>query len=304
MKTCPPPPPGHRPPVPLDPAPVRVLESVPFFDSGQLDTRYPAPVTCSETGHWFIFRGNELLVPEGDGKIQFLDIHRSSSLTPRTSVFIGMSGGVPCYGVALDSSDEAPQNFRFSDIRELFGRTSDEFLGVAARASHILLFDRTTKFCGVCGAGNRMMENELAKECPECGQIMYPRLSPAITVLVWRDDEVLLARSPGFPHGMYSVIAGFIEPGETIEHAVHREVMEETGITICDLHYIGSQPWPFPDSLMIGFVASYAGGTIRVDKTEIEDAGWFKRGELPGLPGPLSLSRALIDLFEKDRLPG
>ena len=91
-------------------------------------------------------------------------------------------------------------------------------------------------------------------------------------------DEVLLARSPGFPPGMYSVIAGFVEPGETIEHAVHREVMEETGICISDLHYIGSQPWPFPDSLMIGFVASYAGGTLKVDAREIEDAGWFKQG--------------------------
>ncbi len=219
-------------------------------------------------------------------------------------IFIGMSGGVPCYAVALSSSSEPPQNFGFSDIRGLFGRTSDEFLGVAARASHILLFDRTTKFCGVCGARNRLMEAELAKRCPECDQVIYPRLSPAIIVLVRRDNEVLLARSPGFPPGVYSVVAGFVEPGETIEHAVHREVMEEIGITICNLHYIGSQPWPFPDSLMIGFVASYAGGTIRADKTEIEDAGWFKRGELPGLPGPLSLSRVLIDLFEKDALPG
>jgi NAD+ diphosphatase len=103
---------------------------------------------------------------------------------------------------------------------------------------------------------------------------------------------------------MYSIIAGFVEPGETIEHAVHREVMEETGITICDLRYIGSQPWPFPDSLMIGFVATYSGGIVRADPAEIEDAGWFKRGALPALPGPLSLSRALIDLFEKGSLPG
>ena len=236
--------------------------------------------------------------------IQFQDIHRLFNMAPLASLFIGMSGGVPCYAVALDSSAVPPQDFCFSDIRGLTGRTSDEFLGVAARASHLLLFERTTKFCGACGARNLLMEVELAKQCPGCGQITYPRLSPAIIVLVRRDDEVLLARSPGFPLGMYSVIAGFIEPGETIEHAVHREVMEETGITICDLHYIGSQPWPFPDSLMIGFAASYEGGTIKADRREIEDAGWFKRGALPGLPGPLSLSRALIDLFEKDSLPG
>jgi len=303
MKSCPPPPPVHRPSGLWDPACSGIPEYVPFFDSGQLDTRYPAPATCGETGHWFIFRGNEILVPEGDGVIQFPDLHRLFNLTPLASLFIGMSGGVPCYAVALESSAGPPQNYWFSDIRGLFGRTSDESLGIAARASHILLFDRTTKFCGVCGARNQLMESELAKQCPECCQIIYPRLSPAIIVLVRRNDEVLLARSPGFPPGMYSVIAGFVEPGETIEHAVHREVMEETGITICDLYYTGSQPWPFPDSLMIGFVASYAGGIIRADKTEIEDAGWFKRGNLPGLPGPLSLSRALIDLFEKDSLP-
>jgi len=304
MTNCPPPYPGHRPSGLWDPANSRILEFMPFFDSGQLDTRYPPRDIGSETGHWLIFRGNEILVPEGGGMIQFLDIHRLCNLPPIAMLFIGMYDGVPCYAVALDSSAEPPPNFRFSDVRGLFGRTSDEFLGVVARASHILLFDRTTKFCGVCGVRNQLMETELAKQCPECGQIIYPRLSPAIIVLVRRNDEVLLARSPRFPKGMYSIIAGFVEPGETIEHAVHREVMEETGISIRDLRYIGSQPWPFPDSLMIGFAASYAGGEIKADKIEIEDAGWFKRDALPGLPGPLSLSRALIDLFVQDTLPG
>ena len=303
MKSCPPPPTDHRPSGLWDPAHTGVPGYVPAFDSGQLDTRYPGPVICSETCNWFIFRGDEILVPEGDGMVRFQDVHREFNMVPAALLFVGMSGGVPCYAVALDSSAKTPDNFRFCDIRALSGRTSNELLGVAARASHLLLFDRTTQFCGTCGAGNLLTESELAKQCPVCGQIIYPRLSPAIIVLVRRGDEVLLARSPGFPPGMYSVIAGFIEPGETIEHAVHREVMEETGITICDLHYIGSQPWPFPDSLMIGFVASYAGGTVRADSGEIEDAGWFKRGALPGLPGPLSLSRALIDLFEKGCLP-
>ncbi len=199
MKSCPPPPPGHRPSGQWDPASSSIAGYVPFFDSWQLDTRFRAPGTGSEPGHWFIFRGNEILVPEGGGMIQFQDIHRRFNLATLATLFVGMSGCVPCYAVALDSSAEPPQNFCFSDIRGLFGRTSEEFLGVAARASHLLLFDRTTKFCGVCGAGNRLMETELAKQCPECGQIIYPRLSPAIIVLVRRGDEVLLARSPHFP---------------------------------------------------------------------------------------------------------
>lgn len=303
MKTCPPQSPVQRPSGLWDPKCSRVPGYFPFFDSGQLDTRYPAPGNGSEIGHWFIFRGNEILIPEGDGNIQFLDVHRRENLTTIATLFIGMSGREACYAVALDNSVKPPQNYRFSDIRVLSGRTNDEFLGFAARASHILLFDRTTQFCGVCGTRNLLMETEIAKLCPECGQVIYPRLSPAILVLVRRGDEVLLARSPGFPPGMYSVIAGFVEPGETIEHAVHREVMEEAGICISDLHYIGSQPWPFPDSLMIGFVAFYAGGTLNVDGREIEDAGWFRQGELPVLPGPLSLSRALIDMFVKNTLP-
>lgn len=303
MKDFPPQHQGPRPSGLWDPSGSRIPGYVPYFDSGQLDTRYPGPGEYDGTGHWFIFLGSRILVPEGDGTIQFRDIHRLCNLPHENPLYIGIWGGEPCFAVALQGGDRPPDNFRFSDLRGIFGRTSDEFLGIAARASHLLLFDRTTRFCGACGTGNQLMETELAKQCPGCGQVIYPRLSPAIIVLVRRDNEVLLARSPHFPPGVYSVIAGFVEPGETIEHAVHREVMEETGIMIRDLRYIGSQPWPFPDSLMIGFVASYAGGSIRVDKNEIEDAGWFMRGELPSLPGPLSLSHALIDLFTNDRLP-
>jgi NAD+ diphosphatase len=279
-------------------------EYIPYFDSGRLETTYPAPGTGTENGYWFIFCGNEILVPEGDGPFRFGPVHRASCLSTVASLYIGRFDGVPCNTVELEAGCEPPENFRFSDIKGIFGRVSDDLLGIAGRSLHILSFNRSTKFCGVCGTHNHLMKTELAKQCPGCGHIVYPRLSPAIIVLVYRDDEILLARSPGFPTGMYSVIAGFVEPGETIEHAVHREVMEETGICVCGLRYVGSQPWPFPDSLMIGFVASYDGGVVRADKKEIEDARWFKRGALPELPGPLSISRALIDWFEKGNLQG
>jgi NAD+ diphosphatase len=142
-----------------------------------------------------------------------------------------------------------------------------------------------------------MSQAERAKECPQCGLLAFPRLSPAIIVLVQRRHELLLARPYHFPPGLYSVIAGFVEPGETLEEAVVREVREEVNLAIKDIRYFGSQPWPFPHSLMIGFTATHAGGEISIDDAEIEDAGWFKADALPTLPGKISIARKLIDWF-------
>jgi NAD+ diphosphatase len=172
-----------------------------------------------------------------------------------------------------------------------------DLLGILGRGVQLARFDQITRFCGRCGAENLMKQDEMAKICPSCDFITFPRLSPAIIVRITKGDRILLARSPGFPHGMYSVLAGFVEPGESLETGVHREVFEEVGVRITDLRYFGSQPWPFPDSLMIGFVARYQSGEIRCDGVEIEDAGWFSRDQMPELPGPLSISRALIDGF-------
>jgi len=143
----------------------------------------------------------------------------------------------------------------------------------------------------------RARQAERAKECPQCGLLHFPRLAPAIIVLVERGHKLLLARSRHFPPGLYSVIAGFVEPGETLEEAVVREVREEVGVAIKDIRYFDSQPWPFPHSLMIGFTAAYAGGKISLDDMEIEDAGWFTADNLPTLPGKISISRRLIDRF-------
>jgi NAD+ diphosphatase len=140
---------------------------------------------------------------------------------------------------------------------------------------------------------------ELSKICPACKFISFPRLSPAVIMSVVRGKEILLARSPRFPAGMYSTLAGFVEPGETLEETVAREVQEEVNVEVCNIRYIDSQPWPFPHSLMIGFSAQYAGGDIRVDNNEIEDAQWFSRDNLPLLPTRMSIARHLIELFIK-----
>jgi NAD+ diphosphatase len=173
----------------------------------------------------------------------------------------------------------------------------EDLFWIAARAVQIIDWDRTHQFCGRCGVPLRNKTNERAKECPWCGLLHFPRLAPAIIVLVERGNQLLLARSRHFMPGMYSVLAGFVEPGESLEEAVVREVKEEVGIEIKDIKYFGSQPWPFPHSLMIGFTATYAGGEISLDDKEIEDAGWYAAEKLPRIPGKISIARKLIDGF-------
>ena len=158
------------------------------------------------------------------------------------------------------------------------------------------------RFCGKCGHLTEYKTDERARACPQCGLINYPRLSPAIIVAVLRDNRILLAHSQRFPAKFYSVLAGFVEPGESLEECVKREILEEVGISVKNIRYFGSQPWPFPDSLMIGFTAEYAGGEIKVDPVEILDAGWFSADNLPPIPPKLSIARHLIDWFTEKTL--
>jgi NAD+ diphosphatase len=141
------------------------------------------------------------------------------------------------------------------------------------------------------------METERARRCPRCGFMSFPRLSPAVIMRIDRDDRILLARNVSFAQGFFSVLAGFVEPGESLEEAVVREVHEEVGLELTDIRYFGSQPWPFPHQLMIGFTARYAGGEIQIEPTELAEAGWYGRDALPALPGKISISRRLIDAW-------
>ena len=162
-------------------------------------------------------------------------------------------------------------------------------------------WNQNHQYCGKCGGLTRNRANERAKFCPKCGWINYPRLSPAIIVAVRKDHQILLAHSQRFSGKFYSVLAGFVEPGETLEACVEREVREEVGITLKNISYFGSQPWPFPDSLMIAFTAEYAGGDIKIDTSEITDAGWFSVDSLPPIPSKISIARRLIDWFSENK---
>ena len=247
---------------------------------------------------WFAFRGDRLLVCE-DAPIR-VPLAGSPEELGLDVLFrweIGALDGHASWAVEVGTDTEPPEGMVFRDLRGLFTGVDDDFFRMAGRAKQIVGWHATHRFCGSCGGKTEPAPGELAKRCTRCGMMHYPRLSPAAIVLVTKGDRLLLARSPGFPQGLYSLLAGFVEPGESIEEAVVREVREEVGIEVTNVRYFGSQPWPFPNSLMIGFTADYTGGGLAPEPGEIEDAGWYTADDLPQLPPKISIARAMIDDF-------
>jgi NAD+ diphosphatase len=280
------------------------MDRRPVFSLSPLSARYPEPELQPEKmGRWVVVQGNFVLVSKGDPPTVILTHYPESAGIDRHGIqYLGMAGTVPYYAAELPAEVPVPEGYCLTRARELYGRLPDEEVALAAYALRIIDYDRSTRFCGRCGKKTRALRTERAKLCTDCNRIVYPRLSPAIIVLIRKGDQILLARSPRFPAGMYSVIAGFVEPGECLEETIHREVSEEVGVEVKNIRYFGSEPWPFPDSLMIGFVADHTGGEIAIDNKEIEDAGWFGCDTLPPLPSPMSISRALIEAWRRNEL--
>jgi NAD+ diphosphatase len=247
-------------------------------------------------GHWFVFRGSELLVRVDDQAAR-LPREEELEVSLADPHAVGELLGEICWTVELDAAAEPPEGMTFFGLRRLWGLLSEEAWRLAGRAVQIVDWDRNHRFCGRCGTPTERHPAERSRVCPRCGLQHFPRLSPAVITLIEDGERMLLARSPHFAPGVYSTLAGFVEPGESLEEAVVREVREEVGVELTDLRYFSSQPWPFPNSLMIGFVARYAGGEIRPQEDEIEDARWFTRDDLPVLPGPMSIARRLIEDF-------
>lgn len=247
---------------------------------------------------WFAFQGAQILVLRDERGARLPDAGHIGALgvTPKRSLYLGTLGEQHCFACELAEDSGAPDGMQWSGLRALFGAFDDALFAIAGRAFQIVDWDRSHRYCGRCGTPTLMKSSERARECPNCKQVHYPRIAPAIMALVRRGQELLLARSPHFPAGMYSALAGFVEPGETLEQTLVREVREEVGIEVANVRYFASQPWPFPHSLMIAFNADYAGGEIVPEPGEIEAADWFTRERLPqALPSKISISRRLID---------
>lgn len=264
-------------------------EWIPGFDAGR------RPVACSLI---FAFAGPRLLIlTDGEEAL----VPRLEQLSPglleaANPIYLGSLDGEGCFVLTLDGEPEG-DGLVFSGLRELFPRLPEPIMAVAGRASQTVEWLLAHAFCGRCGTPTQASETELARVCPGCGALHFPRITPAVIMLVERGDRMLLARNARFRGGHFSCLAGFVEPGETLEQAVAREVREEVGLEIEDIRYFASQPWPFPSQLMIGFTAQYAGGTLTLQPSEIAEADWFGPEDLPPVPGPFTIARRLIDSF-------
>ena len=211
--------------------------------------------------------------------------------------YFGLQGDRPCFLAELKDAGELADGFELTGVFDLRGLLENEIFMVAGCAAQLIRWDRSHRYCGRCGGPTEDRADERAKACPKCGLSCFPRLSPAVIVAVVKGNHLLLGTSPRFRSGFWSVLAGFVEPGETLEECVAREVHEEVGILVKNVRYFGSQPWPFPDSLMVGFTAEYAGGEITIDDAEITEAKWFSATDLPTIPPKGSIARSLIDWF-------
>ena len=283
---------------------------------------YEHLVACDAPGeaHWFVFRGDELAVemgplaaPSADPRVKArpawarLPLQKNHNWLGTDAVrtlYLGCLNGRQCWAAELAEGAASPAGTAWAGLRALYTVLEDAHFALAGRALQLIAWDRTHQYCGRCGTATQLKADERARFCPACKLTAYPRLAPAIMALVHRRNqgrnELLLGRSAHFPSGMYSALAGFVEPGESLEQCLAREVAEEVGVGVGNIRYFASQPWPFPHSLMIAFVAEWREGEIAPQAGEIEDAKWFDVLHLPKLPSRISIARRLIDSVCQD----
>jgi NAD+ diphosphatase len=249
------------------------------------------PAGATPLAWCFAFVDGQLLLPEAEEAVlQPQALHGFEALATARH-YLGRLDQTDCWALHLSA---APAGWRRNALRAAMLQFPDALMGVASRAAQVLEWDRAHRFCGVCGTPTELQAHERSRKCPACGHAAYPRLSPAMMVLVWRGQELLLARAPHYAPGMFSALAGFVEPGESLEDCIHREVAEEVGVRVRLLRYYGSQSWPFPHSLMVAYTAQWTGGEIVRQEDEIEAAGWFHIDALPGVPPRFSIAGHLI----------
>ncbi len=262
----------------------------------------PQVLDCQQPGGWALAHCRQHFLTDSNGVLFPREWLKKQDLPVVAEHGLGYFKGDAVYLLELSQPQDMPGCF-WQGLRQfMLQGDDDETFRLLSYAAQTVTWAAGHRFCGGCGAAMQQVPGERAMRCAACEQQHYPRLSPSMIVLVTRGDEILLARSPRFVTGVYSTLAGFVEPSESVEHCVAREVREEVGLEICNLHYLGSQGWPFPHSLMLGFHAEYASGDIVMQADEIEDARWFSVHDLPPLPASRSIARYLIDIYVARRL--
>lgn len=249
--------------------------------------------------YWFIFSSGRLLVDESSGRIDIPLAPSAEQLgvAPLRTLYLGTFEEIPCFAAEAPADAADPEGLAFRPLRPLYDVMEEDLFHLAGKAIQMIAWDGTHQFCGRCGTQTVLSQIERSRECPECGLVSYPRLAPAVITAILKDKQILLAHARHFQNNMYGLIAGFVEPGETLEDCVKREIMEEVGIKVNNIRYFSSQQWPFPHSLMVGFVADYESGEINVDGEEIAHAAWFDPDNLPNIPPKVSIARKIIDWY-------
>ncbi len=261
--------------------------------------RHSLPYAKARTGYWYVVSQGKLYLPDAEQPPQPQSLQQLGLELDGTEMLcqIGEIDQTPCYLLQYQDRPEPEHHWHSARQFLAFGEPHFEH---AARASQVALFLQTHKFCGQCGSSMHLVNWELAALCHKCGHRCYPRINPCVLIAVVNSkNQLLLARSARHKSGFFSILAGFVESAETLEQAAVREVAEEVGVRIGNLQYVGSQPWPFPHSLMTAFIADYQGGELRCQPDEIEEAHWFDLDKLPEVPGEATLSGRVIQQLVK-----
>lgn len=252
--------------------------------------------------YWFVFIGNALLLQHDEE-----GYHVPCSAEPPVPIKewtprqeLPMIEGIPCMAYSLNTPPSDLKGLETVGLRESWNVLPPAFYHLAGKASELLYWDSNTRYCGVCG-GPMKRTTTISKQCTHCGKEVWPQVSPAIIVRIRRDDKILLVHAKNFRRKeMFGLVAGFVETGETLEDCVKREVQEEVGLTITNIQYFGSQAWPYPCGIMIGFTADYVSGELHLQEEELSQAGWFDREHMPQIPDKMSIARKLIDSYIKE----
>jgi NAD+ diphosphatase len=251
-----------------------------------------------EPGYWVIVQGTTIFLQPGEtAPVLPFGTLPDWLKSPDAPLTIGTWQGRPLRIFSVDTVSPVLTPFVAEALNAVVQTIDNTTLGIGGLARQILHWEQASRFCSICGAVALPFSREWGRQCSVCPAKQFPKISPCAIVLVRRGDEVLLVRNSIWPAGRYSLAAGFLSIGESLEECAAREVKEETGIDISDITYVGSQSWPFPSQVMTGFVAQYAGGELVVDHDELEDARWFPISNLPTLPPPRSIARRMIDTF-------
>lgn len=254
---------------------------------------------------WFVFCGGGVLLkePQQEGSLHSIPVADTPPTETKEWTRIltlpKSEDGIERKTYSIDNATHVEGHI-FVGLRESFGRLNKSDFMMAGKASELLYWDTNTKYCGMCGAPMKRT-TDISKQCTHCGKEVWPQVAPAIIVRIRRTndegkEQILLVHARNFRRSeMYGLVAGFVETGETLEDCVRREVQEETHLKIKKIRYFGSQSWPFPSGIMIGFTADYDGGELDIQKEELSNAGWFSKDKMPPIPDKMSIARQLID---------